>query len=133
MFVRLLNRTSRSLHVTRDTFAIEGPGKRFAALAPDRIAGSTEAMRELELPPETLRPGEEASGFLYFERVAGTWGILALRATLVDAVEQQLIGTVDVRFQQATIRGCTLRDLEETAPWPRGSLFDTCLVPTYAR
>ncbi len=129
VLVEVENGGRRPIAIARDSFSLLAAERSFQRLLPDQIAGATPEVAAAELKPVVLEPGENARGFVYFERVADDWGTLAFRTSVVDAESHALVDTIDIPFRRMRLTTCDLAKLEDTAPWSRGEVFDTCLLP----
>lgn len=120
VLVRVANDGRRPIAISRDSFSLLAAQRNFQRLLPDQIEGATPDVSSAELRSAVLEPGESASGFVYFERVEGDWGMLAFRTAVVDADSGALLNTIDIPFRRARIDTCE-------PPPAHGEVFDTCL------
>lgn len=120
VLVRVANDGRRPIAIARESFELLAAQHGFQRFLPDQIEGATADVRTRELKPAVLEPGEEASGFVYFEPVNDDWGMLAFRTTLRDPDSGARVDTIDVPFVRKHIDTCE-------APPAEGEIFDTCL------
>ena len=126
--VRIDNRSTTPLKVTRDSFELVAGTATFRALPPDQVGIPRADLKRRELSPITLEPGESETGLLYFEPVEGRWPFLRLRTLLVDASTDALVDSVDVPFGTGHIVSCTLDQVDRQEPWSgENLLFHSCL------
>ncbi|MBX3206296.1 MAG: hypothetical protein KF764_14585 [Labilithrix sp.] len=133
LFVRVTNGGRVPLGVSRAGFELVTGTARFRSVPPDAIAGARADLRRRELRTGTLEPGESQAGFVYFEPVLGDWGFVHLRASLVDASTEALLGSLDVPFSSGRLVRCTLDEADRReSPAPEDFLFRGCLPPAWA-
>jgi hypothetical protein len=132
VLVRVHNGGAVPLRISRDSFVLVTSqtttyAREFRALAPDQIDPLDVELSALELKPATLASGGAITGFVYFQPIVGTWGIINLRTTLDDARNEKLLETVDIPLQQDHLRTCSLDGVALANDEPHGVIFDTCL------
>ena len=127
LLIAVQNVGDAPLRISRDSFRlVAGWGGEFRPVLPDQIPTANRGLPARELRSTTLAPGEETSGFVYFEPVVGRWGFLHLRTTEVDADTGAVVGSLDVPFGTGHTVSCTLDSAARA--WPAEAfLFRTCL------